>query len=417
APGAPSKSDVREEAKSGLRHVTIFFSDIAGFSELTRKAGDLEASRIANRLLTLQEIVITRDGLGQVLQFGGDSVFAVFDNASVALNRALEIQRLLDSCSQNGPGAASQKVRIGLHMGEVLVKEGERLEIISRHVNRAHRVMEAAAPGQILATDVVVEAARDFIDLPREHQALRHYGEFYLKGVGATGLCEVTDLRFRAPEAPRIGAAGHPENTLLARLEQAGYGSATRLGEGSFGIVYRATQEASGKMVAVKVLNPALCDEPSARQRFAQEVERTQRLDLPGTARIIDQRLDHQPPFFVMELVEGLPLDAALKGASAERIARVFRGICATLAQAHAVSVIHCDLKPGNVLVRADDSAVIMDFGIAVLSGVTPAQPSSTSLLGTPGFLAPEIIQRGPRGPQTDIYSLGVLLFTVLAGR
>src|SRR5205814_2678108 len=112
--------------------------------------------------------------------------------ASAALNRALEIQRVLARIGDGMPG-----VRVGLHTGEVMIREGERMEIISRHVNRAHRVMEAAAAGQILASDVVVDAARDFIDLPREHQGVRHYGEYYLKGVGATGLCEVAELRFR----------------------------------------------------------------------------------------------------------------------------------------------------------------------------------------------------------------------------
>ena len=415
---AASDLDAPDQVRAGLRHVTIFFSDIAGFSDLTRKLGDVEASRVANRLLTLQEIIITRDGLGQVLQFGGDSVFAVFDHASVALNRALEIQRVLDSSGPPGNANGRPKVRVGLHMGEVLVREGERLEIISRHINRAHRVMEAAAPGQILASEVVVDAARDFIDLPREHQAIRHYGEYYLKGVGATGLCEVADLRFRNPEAPRVSGTDTLETALVSRLELAGYRSVKRLGEGAFGVVYRAEQESSGKAVALKVLNPALWEDPSARQRFAQEVDRAGRLDLPGAVRIIEQHLDHQPPFFVMEVVEGSPADAALAGASAERIAKVFRGLCSTLAQAHAAGVIHCDLKPGNVLMRQDDSVVVTDFGMAVLSGTAPAsKPSSTSLLGTPAYLAPETILGKPRGPQTDIYSLGVLLFKVLAGR
>ena len=109
AHGGSSSGD-RDEVRSGLRHVTIFFSDIAGFSEFTRKAGDVEASRLANRLLTLQEIIITRDGAGQVLQFGGDSVFAVCYNASAALNRALEIQRVLDRA--NGETNSSPGVRI-----------------------------------------------------------------------------------------------------------------------------------------------------------------------------------------------------------------------------------------------------------------------------------------------------------------
>jgi serine/threonine protein kinase/class 3 adenylate cyclase len=410
--------DARQSFRPGLRHVTVFFSDIVGFSALTRRLGDIEAARLANRILTLQEIVITRDGSGQVLQFGGDSVFAVFDNASIAINRALEIQRILDPEVREDSGSPRPRLRIGLHMGEVLMQEGERLEIISRHVNRARRIMEAAAPGQILASDAVVDAARDFIDVPREHQAIRHFGEYYLKGVGATGLCEVADLRFRQSEPPRVPQAATGESGLLSRLEFAGYRPLARLGEGAFGVVYRAEQEATTKAVAVKVLNPALSESLPSRTRFVEELKRTQRLNLAGTARIIEERLDHQPPFFVMDLVEGKPADAALAGASPHRVARVFRNICATLGQAHAAGIIHCDLKPGNVLVRDDDSAVVLDFGISVLWGIpAPARPSSTSVLGTPAYLAPEVIRGEAPGPHTDIYSLGVLLFKVLAGR
>ena len=182
-----------EPLKTGLRHVTIFFSDLANFSAWTQKVGDVEASNIASQILTLQSIIITRDGVGQVLHFGGDSVLAVFDTASAALNRALEIQRVLgrsgEELSLKEPPRT--KLRIGLHMGEVLVKEGERLEIISRHINRAHRVMESAVPGQILASEVVVEAGKDFINIPKEFLAIEYHGEFYLKGVGATQLCAV----------------------------------------------------------------------------------------------------------------------------------------------------------------------------------------------------------------------------------
>lgn len=420
---AGSGSSLDERQQAGLRHVTIFFSDISGFSEFTRKVGDVEAARVANRLLTLQEIIITRDGAGQVLQFGGDSVFAVFDTASAALNRALEIQRVL---ARMGKARALLGVRIGLHTGEVMVREGERMEIISRHVNRAHRVMEAAAAGQILASDVVVDAARDFIDLPKEQQAIRHFGEFYLKGVGATGLCEVADLRFREPQPPRLPGADSAQAGLVSRLELAGYQSVTRLGEGAYGVVYRAKQESTGRAVAVKVLHPALCEDAAARQRFAQEVERTRRLDLPGVVKVLEHRLDHQPPFFVMELVEGEPADAALAGATPEKIAHVFRGLCETLEKAHATGIVHCDLKPGNVLVRTDESAVVMDFGISVLQEERRSElrgqkesskPRTTTVVGTPGFLAPEIIQGRSGGPQADIYSLGVLLFKVLAGR
>ena len=397
--------------------MTILFSDLAGFSELTRKMGDREANRLVSRILTLQEIVITREGLGQVLQFGGDSVLAVFDNASVALNRALEIQRLLDVSPGDEP-EPRPKLRMGLHMGEVLVKEGDRLEVISRHVNRAHRLMEAAVPGQILASEVVVDAAKDFIDLPKEHLAIQYYGEFYLKGVGATGLCEVADLRFRKPEPPHLPETKRFESALLGRLELAGYRPVGRLGEGAHGVVFKAEQEGTGQTVAVKVLSPGLCEDPAARQRFAEEAHRTRQLDLPGLARVLDARLDHHPPFFVMELVEGKPADLALAGAPPQRIAKVFCGICTLLEQAHAAGIIHCDLKPGNVLVRADDTPVLLDFGMAMLQGDDrTAKTASTSVLGTPAFLAPEVIQGTRRSPATDLYSLGVLLFKVLTGR
>jgi serine/threonine protein kinase/class 3 adenylate cyclase len=401
-----------------LRHVTIFFSDIAGFSELNRSLGDRQAAQIANRFLALQEIIITRDGAGTVLHFGGDSVFAVFDHASVALNRALEIQRVLDPCAQNGKSPRRPRLRIGLHTGEVLVQEGERIELVSRHINRAHRVMEAAAPGQILASDFVVDAARDFIDLPRERLAIQSFGEFYLKDVGATCLCEVADLAFRQPEPPALPASGGVQSGVLSRLELAGYRSVSRLGEGSFGVVYRAEQEGNGKPVAVKVLNRALSDEPAARASLARELEKVQKLGLPGVVRIIEERLDHRPPFFVMDLVEGHPADEALAGAKPERIAEVFRDLCKILAAVHTAGVVHRDLKPNNILVSKDDSVVVMDIGLAILASSTDnSKSSSTNLLGTPAFLAPEIIQGRLPSPQADVYALGVMLFIALTGR
>ena len=167
---------------------------------------------------------------------------------------------------------------------------------------------------------------------------------------------------------------------MVSRLEQAGYRSVSRLGEGTFGVVYRAERENTGQAVAIKVLNPALCDDSAVRENFNREVEQTRRLKLPGIAQILEQHLDQQPPFFVMELVEGLPADIALQNASPERIARVFEHILATLAQAHAGGVIHCDLKPGNILVREDDSTVLMDFGLAAISSAG----TSTSLSPSP---------------------------------
>jgi serine/threonine protein kinase/class 3 adenylate cyclase len=414
----PIPSTAKPSEHRELRHVTLFFAELTGLAELSAMAGEMEAGQVASRLLTLQEIIITRDGAGRVLPFGTDTIFAVFDNASAALNRALEVQRVLGAARHATESRGRLRVRIGLHSGEVLMKEGERLEIISRHVSRARRVMEAAVGGQILASEGVVDAARDWVDIPREFVAVEYFGEFYLRGVGATALCEVADVRLRKPEAPRLPDAQPLESPLVGRLELAGYRPLERLGEGAFGVVYKAEQQGSGKVVAVKVLSPALGEQASTRQRFALDLERLRKVNAPGLVKVLDERLDHQPPFFVMELVEGAPVDVALREAEPEQVAEVFRGICATLDRAHYAGIVHGDLKAGNVLVKADGTPVLLDFGMTMMQG----EPHSgkmpvTTLLSTPACVAPEQIRGGVARPESDIYSLGVLLFKVLTDR
>jgi serine/threonine protein kinase/class 3 adenylate cyclase len=395
----------------------LLFAELTGLVELTREVGELEAARMASRLLTLQEIIVTRDGAGQVLPFGHDGLYAVFDNASAALNRALEAQRVLGAPRHAAESRGRLRVRMGLHTGEVLVKEGERLEIISRHVSRARRVMEAAAPGQILASEGVVDAARDLVDIPKEFVAIEYFGEFYLRGVGATALCEVADLRIRKPEAPVLPEAQPLESTLVGRLELAGYRPLERLGEGPFGVVYKAQQQGTDKIVAVKVLHSAVAEHAATRQRFALELKRLRKIDARGIVQVLDERLDHQPPFFVMDWIEGDPVDVALRGADPDRIARVFRTICTVLDRAHYAGLVHGDLKPGNIRIGPKDTPVLLDFGMVWLQGEPQAgrMPSNT-LLAMPACVAPEQIRGAVPRPESDVYSLGVLLFKVLTG-
>jgi serine/threonine protein kinase/class 3 adenylate cyclase len=407
-----------ESGRAGLRHVTLFFSELVGLSELSSRVGELEASQAASRLLTLQEIIITRDGAGRVLQLSNDLIYAVFDNASVALNRALEVQRVLGAPRRATHLEVRLRVRVGLHTGEVLVKEGDHVEIISRHVTRARRVMEVAAPGQILVSEGVVDAARDLVDVPKEFVAIEYFGEFYLKGAGATGLCEVADLRFRKPEAPPVFETQSIESAVAGRLELAGYRPLERIGEGPFGVVYKAEEQATGKHVALKVLSSMLADNGLARQRFGREVARVRRMGVPGLAKVLDERLEHQPPFYVMEWVEGQPVDVALRGAAPERVAQVFLELCNVLEHAHTAGIFHGDLKPGNVLVPDKGAPVVMDFGIAAWQGDPQGgRTISTTFLGTPAYMAPEQIRGQPGRPETDVYAVGVLLFKVLAGR
>jgi len=272
--------------------------------------------------------------------------------------------------------------------------------------------MEAAAPGQILASETVVDAGADFIELPRGRLGLRRYGEYYLRGGGATSLCEVADLRFREPAAPNLDAVEQAKSALASRLESAGYHLRGRLGDGPFGVTYKTVHAVSGKLVAVKVLHPDPHGDDAALGRVKTRVAELQALDLPGAARIIEARLDHQPPFLATEYAEGRGLDEALAGANWETIARVFKKLCETLERGRAAGVAHGDLKSGNAIIAKDGSQVILDFAVTALAARGP-----DILPPNPSGAAPEIIRGERPEARSDVYAAGAMLFQALAGR
>jgi class 3 adenylate cyclase len=212
-----------DQQSTNPRQTTVFFSDMVEFSSLVEKHGDRVAGELVQHVLEIQRATIEKDGCGTVQRIVGDEVFAILDSPSTAMNRALDIQRQLAEWNAEDAERPVLQIRMGLHIGEIYLEEEGRLEIISRHINRAHRIMEAAGPNQILTSNVVVEMGRDYVDqIPAESLAIRRYGEFYLKGVGPTEICEIADLRVCKP-APPAALAKDTEHSLLKRLEEFGY--------------------------------------------------------------------------------------------------------------------------------------------------------------------------------------------------
>jgi eukaryotic-like serine/threonine-protein kinase len=212
------------------------------------------------------------------------------------------------------------------------------------------------------------------------------------------------------------------ESGSLPLLEFGPYRIVRVLGEGGMGVVYLAERDDLGSRVAIKILRDAWLS-PARRERFAAEQRTLAQLNHPSIARLYDA--DTSPdgtPFFVMEYVEGLPLTryCAEKKVSVQERLRLFRAVCEAVLYAHQHAVIHRDLKPSNILVKDDGSVRLVDFGIAkqVASLGESAEQTVTGLrLMTPAYAAPEQIRGEQVGIQTDVYSLGVILYELLTGR
>ncbi len=194
------------------------------------------------------------------------------------------------------------------------------------------------------------------------------------------------------------------------------------LGRGGMGVVYLAERSDLGSLAAIKILRDAGLS-PARRERFALEQRTLAQLGHPAIARILDADvLPDGTPWFAMEYVEGEPLAAHCHARALsvrERLA-IFRDVCEAVQHAHGHAVIHRDLKPSNILVTAGGAVKLLDYGISkqLESLDLPVDPTQTGLkLMTPAYAAPEQLRGGQVGTFTDVYSLGVVLYELLAGR
>ncbi len=191
------------------------------------------------------------------------------------------------------------------------------------------------------------------------------------------------------------------------------------LGAGGMGAVYEAEDTQIDRRVAIKILYVA---GPKAALRFEREVRAASRISSRYVAAVHDCGRDPAHGLYmVMELLEGRTLDAVLarEGALAPaRAAELAAEIAEALAAAHEAGVVHRDLKPPNVMVLADGSVKVLDFGVARLEHDArgPQLTAADVVLGTPAYVSPEAVAGRAAGPAADLYALGVILFEMLAG-
>ena len=209
---------------------------------------------------------------------------------------------------------------------------------------------------------------------------------------------------------PAAVAAAHRTGELLAQR----YELVELLGTGGMGEVWAARDRATGGSVAFKCL---IGGAPETAAALREEFARLAELIHPNIVQVHDLgALADGTPYFTMELVEGPPLADALSSADLRGVLAALEGVCAGLGVLHAAGLVHGDVKPANVLVaggriRTSADVRLVDFGLAGRVGAA-LRPR-----GTPGFAAPEVLDGGAPTPRSDLYGLGVTMYTALTGR
>ncbi len=192
------------------------------------------------------------------------------------------------------------------------------------------------------------------------------------------------------------------------------------IGAGGFGTVYRAVQKSLGRNVAIKVLLSEAASDRQLRERFRREAMTMARLNHPNIVQIFDMGEREHTIYIVMELVEGVSLwDAILEEGGdpfpQEVTHLIVDQLCTAVAYMHSQGVVHRDIKPRNVLVGNNGQVKLGDFGISRSNGA-PALTQVHQVIGTPFYISPEVAHGAVATQQSDIYSLGLTLWTMLAG-
>jgi serine/threonine protein kinase len=192
-----------------------------------------------------------------------------------------------------------------------------------------------------------------------------------------------------------------------------------RLGQGGMGVVFRARHDGDGRTVALKVLRDELSADDEFKRRLAREARAAAEVDHPNLAPVLDSGEADGRVYLAVRYVDGRSLDERLRfdgPLPVPDLVRLAADLGAGLDALHGRGIVHRDVKPANILLDGDGTAVLSDFGLAKgLAYTVLTRPGQ--ILGTLNYLAPEVLRREPVGPLSDVYAFGCVLFECLSGK
>jgi class 3 adenylate cyclase/CheY-like chemotaxis protein len=449
---------------------TVLFSDIRGFTSLAEKLSSREVAELLTEYFDRICEPVLKNG-GQHLRFIGDGLMAVFsDNMvetsplpaarraiSAALGMALSTHEFRSWLSQRFAqrGLPPFAIGVGLHCGEVTIarlgttnnKEttpigdtvnmAARLESASKELGwtvvASNPVLEHAGEGVLKGgmTSLEVRANNVYMDVA-EIVGIETSDADKLWGMAtlADRAGEVRDAVQVNSEITARAVKGALQNKLSAfkdfapgdePLRLKGYTLSRKIASGGMTDVFLAERESDGLPVVLKVLDASGKATSDHLSRFIQEYTILSRIEHPNVIRIYDQGFTDDHAYIAMEYFEHGDLRGEIRaGMTPARVVEIVKEVALALDAIHEQGIIHRDLKPENVMRRADGTVALADFGIAKSmmqqENMALTDTRHGDVVGTPYYLSPEQASGQPINTQSDLYSLGVMMFEMLAG-
>ena len=463
-----SPPDVRGATSRETVFGTVLFADIRNFTSMAEMLEPEQVVEFLNAFFS-QACEPILDQAGWIVKFLGDGLVAMFDARSgsddhaeramkAAVLMVLAAHRFKPWIRERHPTRKMPDfaIGVGVHTGDVSVcrmGSGEATEttVIGDTVNLASRLegKTKEVGWSIVASRAAVKAAgRRFIP--------GRSGQLTVKGrTGAVDIVEITGLTARPgadtqfyqmivdaisansaiiahgrPEEPPAPLAALAPAAPLPRARVApadapisidGYRMIRKLGEGGMSQVFLAEELETRAQHVLKLLPIPMPDDEDGNemmQRFIQEFALVSQIDHPNVARIYHQGFTESQAYIAMEYFPGGDLRELIARQLSPQVAvAILLQVAGALTAVHAQGIVHRDMKPDNVMIRADGSLGLADFGIAKLTNSDIARTKHGEVFGTPYYLAPEQALGMPVDQRTDIYSLGVVFFEMLTAR